>query len=327
MTETEKPGDPGAPDAPAPSGLKAAIEAELKSSPNEAPEGSDQSPESVDAAAEGSGVIGFVLFPLMIVIVLAGIVWLVQALALDDRTQADYIRQLKSPDRSVRWQAALDLVDTNKGSTDLVPLLIEMLDSSPEENVLAQSTWGSMRDMLSTPEEKELNLRWYLTAALSRIGGERAYDKLLELATDTDRGVRTYAVLGLATVDAGLRAHDDSEARAILIDRLRADEDWGVRASAAFALGSFGATIGDQAEADRRTDSENLIGILTVAHGGDENIDVRRNAAVSLARLGSPAGRETLDSMIRDETAHIRSQGRRALRLLDGTDPHVDASD
>lgn len=243
----------------------------------------------------GPSVVGLFLVPLMIVLVAMALVTAVYLLAADRPTIEEYARQLRSPNKAERWQAALNLIDTNRGSPELVPILIEMAEATEDEQSLVQTNW-SVSDMIRTPEEREVNLRWYATAALGSIGGERAEEKLLELIHDEDGGVRLYAVHSLGRIGK-------EEFITPLTDRLLNDEDKGVRTVAAYALGEMGA---GQARA-----------ALTQAWKNDPETDVQWNAAIALARMGETSVKPTLMEMRMSEIPSVRTEANRAIRLLE----------
>lgn len=243
----------------------------------------------------GPSILGLFLVPLMIVMVAMALVAAVYLLAADRPTIQEYARQLQSPDKTERWQAALSLIDTNRGSPDLVPILIEMAEANEQDQSLVQTNW-SVSDMIRTPEEREVNLRWYATAALGSIGGERAEEKLLELLKDEDGGVRLYAAHGLGRIGR-------AEFTGPLTERLLNDEDTGVRTVAAYALGEMGA--------------EEARAALKQAFEEDAETDVRWNAAIALSRMGDESVRPALEDMRMSDLPSVRMQANRALRLLD----------
>lgn len=280
---------------------------EAKSEPNEiesapvasaadplAPSSSAPSEPEAEGEIPPTSFIGFVLAPLAIVLAIVGIMWTVWYLTYDRKTVADYAVELRSEDRTVRWQAALGLVESDQASDQLVPVLEEMLDSSGEDQELQGVVWTT-RDMLKTPEERKVNLRWYAAAALGKIGGERATLRLLDLLSDSDDGVRFYAVHSLGRL---------REPRAVsrLEAILAGDADAGSRMAACWALGE----IGDAAAVEP----------LRKALTDDSAEDVRWNAALALARFCDESGRPTLESMLVSPNVHTRDQARRALTIL-----------
>jgi HEAT repeat protein len=259
--------------------------------------GADAEAET-EVAVGGPSILGLFLVPLMIVLVAMALVAAVYLLSVDSPTAEEYARQLRSPDKAERWQAALSLLDTQRGSPDLVPILIEMAEATREDQNLVRTNWN-VSDLIRTPEEREVNLRWYATAALGAIGGEQAERKLKELLRDEDGGVRLYAAHSLGRIGK-------PEFMPLLTDRLLNDSDAGVRAVAAYTLGELGDTGARAA--------------LAQAHEKDPEIDVRWNSAIALARMGDAAVRPTLEEMMRSDNAHVRTQARRALRTLGSGD-------
>jgi HEAT repeat protein len=276
----------------------AEMEAQDRQGPAE-PDEPDEPDEARDSELEslegGPSIAGLFLVPLMIVLVAMALVSAIYLLAADRPTIEEYARQLRSPDKAERWQAALNLIDTNRGSADLVPILLEMTNATSDDQSLVQTNW-SVSDMIRTPEEREVNLRWYATAALGSIGGERAEAKLLELLDDKDGGVRLYAVHSLGRIGK-------EEFVIPMTGRLLNDEDKGVRTVAAYALGEMRA--------------EGAKAALKQAFENDPETDVQWNAAIALARLGDDSVRGALEEMRRSDIPSVRTEASRALRLLD----------
>ncbi|GEM_PF-4624341 len=259
---------------------------------------------AAEPAAEGppfqepprpAGPVGFIVVPAMIVILAAGIFWLFWMMAHERKSPRDYVLLLRDPDLGTRWKAALDLVQSSQTSPDLVPVLLEIIDSSDAEQELFTNSWDHS-DLLRTREDIRISLRWYATAALGKIGGDRALRKLIELTGDRDKDVRFWAVHGLGR----LRRPD---ATPPLIGVLQSDADWGVRAAAAYALGE----IADPAAGEA----------LRRAHEADADQDVRWNSAIALARFGDSTGRPTLEAMLRSDNPASRREAHKALRLLE----------
>lgn len=256
------------------------------------PEGEDEL--SGESLATGN-VLGFILVPAFIVMTVLGIIYLFYLLTYEDLSVADYQRRLDSAIPTERWQAAIDLVQRNRTSPQLVPVLIEILESEPSEQNIDSTAWAS-GDLLKSPEEKKVNLRWYAAHALGNMDGELSFDVLMKYIDDPDAGVRFYATHGLgrirkpAAVDA-------------LVTRLREDEDEPVRTAAAWALGEI---------ADPRA-----TGPLTEVWRSDTGTDVRWNCALALSRFGVAEVRPTLDEMLKAENPHTRDQARRAITLLE----------
>lgn len=241
---------------------------------------------------------GFILAPALMAMVAVGIGYTFYYLTYDRRSQMDYATLLRSERKTDRWQAALDLVDTNRGSPDLVPILIEMVDSSDESQMLAQKGWET-GDLLKTTAERQINLRWFATAALGKIGGPNAYEKLLKLTSDKDDGVRMFAVQSLARIR-------NPESAPLIMELLINDKDWGVRAASAFALGELG--------------DPKAIPALKKALETDANDDTKLNSAIALARLGDGSGKTRLEEGLKGPDAAIRQEARKALRLIEETE-------
>lgn len=243
-----------------------------------------------------TNIIGFIVAPAALVIAVVGIIWVFWYLTYNPYSPQDYVRLLDSENKSTRWQAALDMVETDRASEDLVPILLEMADATDEDQSVIDAVVFDMRDLLKTPEEKKVNLRWYSVAALGKVGGDEAFAKLTELLTDEDEGVRFYAVHGLGRIRS-------PESVDPLIERLKNDEDYGVQSAAAWALGELG-------------DPKAAPALLEI-YRNDDNLDVRWNTALSLARFGEEEVMPTLVEMTKADNAHTRDQGRRAMKLLE----------
>ncbi len=277
--------------------------AEPQHIPNEPPDETVGPGEAIPADSENpseevlakSNLLGFILVPAMLVAAVVGIVWVFYALTYQRLSVQDYVKLLRDPNKSVRWQAALDLVQSNRASPDLVPMLIEIVHAPDDEQTLARVGWATS-DMLKKPEENKVNLRWYAAAALGKIGGAEALDTLLGLLEDKDEGVRFYASYGLGQIR-------DPKAVGGLTKLLKEDSDSAVRMTAAWSLGEV---------ADPQARSS-----LLDAFNGDADKDVRWNCAIALARFGDATGRATLEEMTKADNPHTRDQARRALRLLE----------
>ncbi|MBI1783757.1 HEAT repeat domain-containing protein [Candidatus Sumerlaeota bacterium] len=252
-----------------------------------------ETPPEEELAA--TSVVGFILVPAMLVVMVVGIGWVFWYLTYNPYSPQDYARLLKSENKSTRWQAALDMVETNRATKELVPILVEMAHAKAEDQAVVDTMNFDARDILKSPEERQVNLRWYAVAALAKIGGDRAFETLTELITDTDKGVRFYAAHGLGRLGK-------PESVAPLIERLGKDEDGGVRSAAAWALGEIG---GAQAKEP-----------LLAAFKGDTEKDVQWNAALALSRFGEASVQDVLVEMTKADNPHTRDQARRALMLL-----------
>jgi len=278
---------------------------------HKAPEVDTQKPVSAAEAAPPepeeelakSNLLGFILVPAMLVLAIVGIGWVFAYLTYNPYSVQDYSRLLRSANKSERWQAAHDMVETHRASADIVPTLLEMAHSTDEDrNIVPTTSWVNS-DLLKTPEEKNVSLRWYAVAALGQVGGSEAFHALLEFLKDSDGGVRFYAAHGLGRIA-------NPEATNPLIDVLKNDKDSVVRMVAAWSLGEITErTPGDAA-------NSNIKPALLEAHQMDAEKDVRWNCAVALSRFGEQSVRPTLEEMLKADNPHTRDQARRALTLL-----------
>lgn len=252
-----------------------------------------------------SNLVGFILAPAALVLVIVGLVWAFGYLTYNRSTPSDYALHLRSANKAERWQAALDLIETNSASSELLPIVLEMVDANDDDQSVTQIGWATS-DLLKTPEERVVNLRWYAAAALGKIGGDQARDKLILLLTDKNDGVRFYSAHSLGRMGS-------REAVDPLVGVLNNDPDNASRMAAAWALGEI---------ADPKA-----VEPLLAAFNTSTDTDVRRNSAVALTRFGKPAydaypkpTQDALDKvlveMTNDDNPHTREQGRRALRLV-----------
>lgn len=286
------------------SGTESAAEAAAESSveaaaePTAAPVADEREAEGEELSGETlatGNVLGFILVPAFIVMTILGIVYLFYLLTYEDLSVADYQRRLDSAIPAERWQAAIDLVQRNRTSPQLVPVLVEILESEPGEQNIESTAWAS-GDLLKSPEEKQVNLRWYAAHALGNMDGDQPFGILMKYAADQDAGVRFYAAHGLGRIR-------NPGAVDALVERLRTDEDDPVRTAAAWALGEI---------ADPRA-AEPLLEVWR----SNPATDVRWNCALALSRFGVAEVRPTLDEMLKAENPHTRDQARQAIRLLE----------
>ena len=271
----------------------------------EDPQDKDGSGDELEEALAPTSLLGIILVPAALVLIIVGIVAGFWMLTYDAMSIQDYAVMLRDPNKSIRWQAALDLISTNHASPELIPILKEMLESSDSEQTLQspievmRSGWTRV-DALKTAEEMEVNLRWYATIALGTIPNTEAYEMLMELTGDRDKTVRLYAAFSL-----GRRG--DPEAVDRIADLLQRDEDWGVRLASAWALGEI---------ADPKA-----VPLLRTALQNDANEEVRWNCAIALARFRDFDAEPVLLEMIARGDPLARREARNALSLLRKPEP------
>ena len=111
-------------------------------------EGAPAPAEPPEEELAASNVIGFVLVPAMLVVVIVGIGWVFWYLTYNPYSPQDYVRLLRSENKSTRWQAALDMVETNRATEELVPILIEMAHATDKDQDVVQTMTFDARDIL-----------------------------------------------------------------------------------------------------------------------------------------------------------------------------------
>jgi HEAT repeat protein len=231
------------------------------------PSGAAPVPEGARPAASGSsGVrtfVGLFIVPLLVVIMCVGVFVLFGWAAYERRSVADYLSDLRD-NRSFfahrRKQAAYELS--------------QILSAKPEALRDDPAAATELRRLFASTED--LWVRRYLALVLGHVGDEEAVPLLIEGAADEDSQVRIYSLWALGAIAA---PSSFATLEAALIDT-----DPGIRKTAAYALGSF---------QDRATAVAVLVALVD-----DPVADVRWNAALALARLGSTEGVDVLEQML-----------------------------
>jgi HEAT repeat protein len=230
--------------------------------PGSAPDAAEGSPP----VAASSGVrtfVGLFVVPLLVVILCVSVFVMFGWAAYDRRSVADYLDDLRD-NRSFfahrRKQAAYELS--------------KILSANPE--ALREDPNGAeeLRRLFTTTDD--LWVRRYLALVLGHVGDREAVPLLVEAAGHEDSQVRIYSLWALGAIA-------DPSGYATL-ERALGDSDPGIRKTAAFALGGF---------ADRAAAEAALQPLVD-----DPVADVRWNAALALARLGSGKGVEVLEQML-----------------------------
>ena len=228
-------------------------------------------------------VIPFAVLPLLIVSASVAIFFLFGKLAQNQLGPHDYLQELKSASGHKRWQAAFEL------SGYLARQDIGAEKKEFEREILS---------LLKSSRGEEATFRRYLLVALAQVGSEASLPALIEIVRETPESeTRIYGLLALARIGS-------PEAAQIVADELKS-EDAGIRKTAAFALGFVGNS----------RDIPKLENLLE-----DSTVDVRWNAALGLARLGSPSGSHELLRLIdveqlRQETPNLRESERNEIML------------
>ncbi|HVR28689.1 MAG TPA: HEAT repeat domain-containing protein [Thermoanaerobaculia bacterium] len=226
------------------------------------PEGAAPAP----IAAPSSGVrtfVGLFVVPLLVVILCVGIFVLFGWAAYERRSVGDYLQDLRDS-RSFfahrRKQAAYELS--------------KILSANPEALREDHGAAEELRRLFTTTDD--LWVRRYLALVLGHTGDEEAVPLLVEGAGHDDSQLRIYSLWALGAI-----AHSGGF---VTLEAALTDTDPGIRKTAAYALGSF---------EDRAAAVAALVPLVD-----DPVADVRWNAALALARLGSTEGVEVLEQML-----------------------------
>ena len=203
---------------------------------------------------------GLFLVPLLVVAVCVGVFVGFGWLAYDRQDVGDYLNDLRSGWKPRRAQAAYELA--------------KVLIADPQALEGKPETRQELRDLFTTADDREI--RRYLALVLGYTRDPAAVPLLTAaLDAESDSQSRIYLLWALG-------ANGDGAALPALTAAL-AEEDAGIRKTAAYALGE----LGDPTVVPRL---EPLL--------GDGTADVRWNAALALARLGSDAAVPELQRMV-----------------------------
>jgi HEAT repeat protein len=223
-------------------------------------EESSSSPDSLASATPaGRLLVQFFLIPAFVVGIAVFVFWLFGSLAVDRKTPADLLSDVRTGSRNQRWQAAFEL-------TKKLPALTDPAEKAAFSAAAIQAFEGAGSD--------DPRVRRYLTLVLGRIGDPKSVPLLEGALGDKDAETRLYALWALALVG------DPKSAPKVrpLLD----SEDPGVRKTAAFAAG-------------RMEDGDAIPALKHLLE--DPVTDVRWNAALALATLDDPSGRDVLLGM------------------------------
>lgn len=252
---------------------------------------------SSSATPAGRLLVQFFLIPAFVVGIAVFVFWLFGSLAVDRKTPAELLSDVRTGSRNQRWQAAFEL-------TKKLPAL-----KDPAEK--AAFSASAMR-AFEGAEADDPRVRRYLTLVLGRLGNPQAVPLLEGALSDKDAETRLYALWALALIGDPKSAPK--------VRPLLESEDAGVRKTAAFAAG-------------RMEDGEAVPVLRRLL--GDPVTDVRWNAALALATLDDSAGHGVLLAMC--DRAALREMpglsaeqqedallnGLRGLALLKGADAQV----
>jgi HEAT repeat protein len=212
--------------------------------------------------------------PLAIVAV-AVLVWLLFGkIAASHRTPEEYLDDLHSSNFERRWSAARDLAS-------ILPRNKEW----QENEAFAQKIANELETQLAAGPTgpNEIHYVHYIAETLGEfqsLVGVPALRKALDAGADRD--IREAAVMGLGKLADRVGGLRDSGAIADLLTTTR-DDDPAIRVKATWILG-------------RTANPEAIPGLIPLL--GASDVEVRHNAAASLARLGSDAGVAVLAEMM-----------------------------
>jgi HEAT repeat protein len=191
-----------------------------------------------------------------------------------------------APQDKEMWQAAQELA-----------LRLERLETevTPEELPEIQARLVKLleRDLSAAGARERVGRQrtYFVMRAAARAGASAVVPLLLEALDSPDADIRREALGALALMP-------DSDAAAAQVDRISrslGDSEPVVRMVACAALSKLADSTDDE-----------VIGALSGAHLTDEDQDVRWNAALTLARLGSPKALPTIAEML--QRSHWQNQ-------------------
>jgi len=221
-------------------------------------------PEETDDSANPLRVaLGFFIFPMLLVIGAVGVFLLFGLIAHENKTAQEYLAEVTGGGINEPWQGAFGLAN-----------LLAQDESLQGDPAIAQL----IANALDHPNAEDPQVRTFLLLALGRVGHPDSIPLLTGYLDDPDADVRLKTLWAIGNI--GAPAADQSTPQ--LVEHLT-DEDSAVRGYTAYVLG----TLDDQRAVDP----------LEIALN-DPVGQVRFNAAVALARLGSDAGMEELRRMI-----------------------------
>lgn len=207
---------------------------------------------------------GLFVFPMVIAVTMAILLSGIVLLTREDETPEALITAIKTGAPSKRWQKAYELSNelNREGG---------MLRSSGIMNEIVH--------ILNDPERYDAKTRAYMAIALGRFRNEQAHAALRAALNKVDEAEDPKLTLFLMWSLAGYQNSDDAKE----IQRFLQSQHDDLRKTAAYVLGVL--------------NDKQVIRDLERALE-DQTIDVRWNAALSLARLGSNSGKEILFQML-----------------------------
>jgi HEAT repeat protein len=223
-------------------------------------ESSSSSSDSLSSATPaGRLLVQFFLIPAFVVGIAVFVFWLFGSLAVDRKTPAELLMDVRTGGRNQRWQAAFEL-------TKKLPALTDPAEKAAFSAAAMKAFEGARND--------DPRVRRYLALVLGRLADPKSVPLLESALDDMDPETRLYALWALALVG------DPKSAPRVrpLLD----SEDPGVRKTAAFAAG-------------RMEDGEAVPALKRLL--ADPVTDVRWNAALALATLDDASGKDVLLAM------------------------------
>ena len=166
-------------------------------------------------------------------------------------------------------------------------------------NIEKMLTRQDVEGLIKALKHKDFEVRKGAADALGKIGGTKAVESLIGALRDEDRDVRMEAAKALGEI---------GNARAVgpLINAM-ADKNTDVRKASEKALVEIAGRIGPLAKA--------AVPVLTEALRSAEDKDVRRSAALALAKIG-PAAKSSVPALtmaLGDDNPKVREASARAL--------------
>lgn len=290
-----------------------------------------------------SFLLSMVFFPTLVGATICAVIFLGWWTLFEEKPPEQFAKELLSKDARRRKVAQRELAEKlgDKAIYSAVTMnaLIEMLNN-PELDKEAEA-W-SPQTMISGDEQRA-SPRWWAAAMVGHFAAKlpdpadkaRAREALIKALSEKNLGI--FAARGLSLMR-------DPLAQPALVDRLQNADDPAIKTAAASALGAIGEyviALGQGLEsandADRKYAAEKLEaagiradkaaveaalatfrGPLEEAFRASSAPELKDNAAIALARLRDPLGKEHLVELTKSEDAVIRDHAQRALKLLAG---------
>jgi HEAT repeat protein len=239
--------------------------------------------------------------PAVIVACVIGVWFAIESLARSGETDPDAIvRGIRSPNG---FQQAKDLADMLQ-----TPERYPELASNRE---LAQGLADYLDELIDASDDAEsaVTMRYFLATVLGEMHVGDSLPVLIKAALkDPERDVRRRAINAIAVLAASLdqnilRQQSAADELVDALVELAEDQDELLRSEAAFAIGVVAADI----EADPR-----LVESLRIL-ADDPYTDARFNAAVGLARTGSPLAAPALAEMLDPEAVAASLAGEKPI--------------